>query len=308
MTEKIDLVIANPTGNITIMVVSPIPRERYQEVAGKLLLLDFGEYCQWVKPDEHGRKSCKGEQVAFILSDDGTIPAMEMCGLEFCGNASRSFAYYRYKMFGDGTHPAVSVSGTNKALNACIYPVSDSTDANQDKCKDEAQIEMPLPLSIKTLDEASMERCGRIATEDLEIPDETDPIIVDFEGIAHLVMHKVEPTEETFIKIRDYVCTNIYPTTEAFGIMFIDENSFMTPVVYVRDVDTIYFEGSCASGTTAAGCAKAIHEPDSASSHSYTFNQPNGSLSVIVKKQDNIITDLILNGTIEMTDIITINI
>ena len=86
MSRTIDLVVLNPAGNTTILVLSPTDRSDYAEVANKLLEMDFGEQCPWAD-------SVKGEQVAYALDDPAPLPAMEMCGLEFCGNASRAFAY-----------------------------------------------------------------------------------------------------------------------------------------------------------------------------------------------------------------------
>ena len=86
MERNIDLIVANPAGNTTIMVLSPVAIEDYCRVSDELLRIDFGEYCSWAD-------TLYGEQVAFITDNDGT-PHMNMSGLEFCGNASRAFAYY----------------------------------------------------------------------------------------------------------------------------------------------------------------------------------------------------------------------
>ena len=91
MYDNLDVVIADPAGNITIMVLTPVDRKDYAQVAQQLLK----------------DKTLNGEQVAFMLPDSDRkqttnhndslsdndlsagYPAMEMCGLEFCGNASR---------------------------------------------------------------------------------------------------------------------------------------------------------------------------------------------------------------------------
>ena len=85
MSKNLDIIIADSSGNITIMVLTPVERNEYKNVAQQLLDME-----------ELG-----GEQVAFVLSapadtDAGQpiVPSMEMCGLEFCGNASRAFAFY----------------------------------------------------------------------------------------------------------------------------------------------------------------------------------------------------------------------
>ena len=91
MTRGIDLIVFDPAGNTTIMVLTPVPRSEYADTAKRLLEIDFDEHCSW-------RGTAYGEQVAYIVPEDDSgrnEPIMEMCGLEFCGNASRSFAYYR---------------------------------------------------------------------------------------------------------------------------------------------------------------------------------------------------------------------
>ena len=43
MAEKLKVIMANPAGNATVLVLSPVPRERYAEVAGKLLQINPAE-------------------------------------------------------------------------------------------------------------------------------------------------------------------------------------------------------------------------------------------------------------------------
>ena len=50
----------------------------------------------------------------------------------------------------------------------------------------------------------------------------------------------------------------------------------ITPVVYVKDVDTTYFEGSCGSGTTA--CAAAFGLEKGEGIHHFVFPQPAGTI------------------------------
>ena len=66
----------SPTGNITILVTTPVPRDRQGEIAARLLA-----------PDCVG-----GEQVGFIEppSDPRAAARLQMMGGEFCGNATMS--------------------------------------------------------------------------------------------------------------------------------------------------------------------------------------------------------------------------
>lgn len=275
MGRKTDLIVANPAGNITIMVLTPVPREEYQETANRLLEIDFGAYCSWAD-------SVMGEQVAYILPEcksyNGTeYPAMEMCGLEFCGNASRSFAYYRKLMY-DRNSQSIDI-----LVSGCDHPLT----ATVDTAAHNVQIQMPLPAEISDMDGNTF---------------------VDLGGISHLFVQNPEASIEAFSKFRQQAYSR-KPDMEAFGVMFMDtETDTMTPVVYVRDVDTTYFEGSCASGTTAASCARALAEPEASGTFTYTFKQPEGTLYASVTKSDGRITDIQLSGNVELSDIITVEI
>lgn len=68
--------VANPAGNITVLVKTPIKKESYANVAEKLLSLIDG-----------------AEQVGFLAKPlFGGAIRLEMMGGEFCGNALRSTA------------------------------------------------------------------------------------------------------------------------------------------------------------------------------------------------------------------------
>ena len=64
----------SPTGNITVLVTTAVPRDRQPEVAAWLL-----------KPEVAG-----GEQVGFVEppTDPRCAARLQMMGGEFCGNAT----------------------------------------------------------------------------------------------------------------------------------------------------------------------------------------------------------------------------
>ena len=72
------------------------------------------------------------------------------------------------------------------------------------------------------------------------------------------------------------------------GVMFWNtKEDFLTPVVYVRDVDTTYYEGSCGSGSTA--CCIAFGLEAGEGNHFYNFRQPAGTIeaSCVISKVDS---------------------
>ncbi len=287
MTQKLDIIVFDPAGNTTIMVLTPVPRSQYAETAKKLLEIDFGPQCGW-------REVAFGEQVAFIVEENNQdvteAPIMEMCGLEFCGNASRSYAYYRVLFLGEGEN----VDGNKKKVNVRVSGCSEILTAVVDPNRRDSVIQMPLPVDLKMIDTAPAGIEG------------TYPLVV-FDGISHIVIPGVDPDEETFHRIREFIYSEVDPEMDAFGVMFInEEKDLMSPVVYVRDVDTTYFEGSCASGTAAAAIAKAAKQTDG--TFEYVFRQPDGTLYASVKKKDGQITEIGLGGIIEMTEILHVEV
>ncbi len=289
MSRTVEVIVANPAGNITIMVLTPTPREEYQSVANKLLEIDFAKLgVSFTSSLIDDSPEIKGEQVAFILPDDDEgFPQMEMCGLEFCGNASRSFAYYKAVAAGSNLRELdVKVSGCDYPLHATINPL------NHD-----AKIQMPLPVRYFTL---SSQELG-LGSE------ERDIMLVDMDGISHLVIEGVPASIETFDRIRNYLYEHKGMDMEAFGIMFMDHDKLsITPVVYVRDVDTTYFEGSCASGTTGASCALVYDCPDGV--YEFSFEQPKGLLHTTVTRRDGETKEVKLSGLLELSKVVRVTI
>lgn len=267
MEKKYDIIVADPSGNITIMVLTPVDRNEYTQVAQMLL----------------DNKKLKGEQVAFMLPDGSSeYPSMEMCGLEFCGNASRAFALYKAMQSEPMANEiTVNVSGCNKPLKAVVDV--------QTGC---VEMDMPIPTGFREFSAEEL-RLGK------------NGLLVTLDGIAHLILQDIPPMKETFEDLRHYIYETYDADMPAFGVMFYDTcNQMMTPVVYVKDVDTTYFEGSCASGTLAAAYAVGTTKEDG--THEFTMQQPGGVLNAKVVKKEGRIENIYLNGPITLSDIITI--
>ncbi len=256
MKKKIDIIVANPSGNITIFVKTPVPRSEYQPVAAQLLAMD--EFA--------------AEQVAFILpqtpgSESGVDGAMEMCGLEFCGNASRSFALMLAQEAGETgiTKKTVQVSG-------CTEPLTVELDMESQRAK----IRMPDPLSCEKKQECT---------------------IVDFGGILHIIVEDLPPEKEIFEMMHRRIYDQMNPP--AMGVMFWDSaEKKLTPVVYVKDVDTTYFEGSCGSGTTALAAAFSLGKPDG--TYSWTVPQPAGTIDATAVVKDGRAAELYIESPVEI--------
>ena len=71
--------LADPAGNVTLLVTTPVPREDYATLAARLLSI----------PELHA------EQVGFLAPPQGEgVIRLEMMGGEFCGNALRCAGLY----------------------------------------------------------------------------------------------------------------------------------------------------------------------------------------------------------------------
>lgn len=122
---RIKVRVADPAGNITVFVTTPVEREKYPAIARQLL----------------AREELKGEQVGFIEKTDQGDFRMEMMGGEFCGNASRSFGYLLCQQAGEERQEQeVDVSGSPRPLKVIA-----------DRREGTSQIDMPLPKRMELL-------------------------------------------------------------------------------------------------------------------------------------------------------------
>lgn len=282
MKKRFDCFVADCSGNITIFVTTPTDRSDYKVVAQALL-------------DD---VALAGEQVAFILplaNTGDSLPRMEMCGLEFCGNASRAFALYdaasSNKLDAGFAESTVSVSGCDVPLSARVHDAE--VVPSSMACDAVVEMDMPVPVSAKVLSAS-------------QLGISKDGLLVDMDGISHLILTDIAPSGELFDDIKHRVY-ELDPDMPAFGCMFCDTvNGLMTPVVYVRDVDSTYFEGSCASGSVAASYALAKDAADGI--HEFALQQPEGALYTSVVKEKGLIEGISLKGLVTLSDMIEVEI
>lgn len=125
---QIRYVSADPAGNLTAIVLTPIAPQARAEIAARMM----------------ARCPEGVEQVGFAdeASLTGDLPRLCMMGGEFCGNAARAFGCYAAKVRRKGeTQLSVSISGAKK-------PVSVEIDCS----RNHAYAQMPLPYALETLD------------------------------------------------------------------------------------------------------------------------------------------------------------
>lgn len=176
------------------------------------------------------------EQVGFINLDVDN-PELMMAGGEFCGNATRSSAWRILE--GKPGLINIKVSGVDRKLKAGV---------SQDL---EAFAQMPIYPDI-----------SNISFEDQNKKNCT----VKMEGITHYIdfdRSKIDGLSNDEIKVMamDTIKSKGLDKFPAAGVIFVSEKENgldIFPVVYVRDINTVFCETACGSGTTAVGMCLAL--------------------------------------------------
>lgn len=169
------------------------------------------------------------EQCCFVTlpRDPKAVARVEMFGGEFCGNATRSVVW----MITKGVNYAglIEVSGVERPLE---FRVNDG----------EVKVEMPLPKG-KTL-----------------VRSVSEGTLVQLDGISQLVVTRRQDKQTPRELLEDLLKSNKYDLSSqpAVGVSYYDQTSGKAEFcVWVKDVDTIFDETACGSGTSAIGVAVA---------------------------------------------------
>ena len=294
MKRNLEIIMASPAGNRTIFVLSKVEREDYGEVGKQLLAME----------------ELAGEQVGFVLSEN----EMEMCGLEFCGNASRAFGFMVAK------NPECKLEATGPEIVEIKVSGSDAPlRVEVDLSLDYAKIEMPLPYQALELCINSEGKVTNLKGDTVNIYNSNPNIfnntnafpILIFEGICHAVLIDIPFSQELYDALLEYLKATF--DIPAIGIMFYDsKTNHLMPVVYVEAVDSTYFEGSCASGTIALALilSQNLSKNKSHSNESCSFeiHEPAGSLEAQIIKENGVPVKCFIGGSVGLEDPIRVQI
>ncbi|GMO26497.1 MAG: diaminopimelate epimerase [Termitinemataceae bacterium] len=269
---NIDIIIADPCGNITAFVpAKKIPFTNIE--TAKKILAD---------------KTMNVEQVGFFTmpteTADSNLWHLEMMGGEFCGNAARSFGLFcakKRKLTGKNSIP-VSISGTQ-------LPVIVNVDVEENF----AEVEIPPHLKIDQL-------LHKLNPHESKIL----PVCV-FDGITHVIAKNISANKKNFFDIKK-IAESAMSTetsksgnnkTNALGIMFFDsQNQFLQPAVYVYKTESLVFESSCASGSAAFAICKYKDITDC--NEIFLLKEPGGIIQVGIKKTADKIDSITIGGKI----------
>lgn len=262
---KIEYIVANPSGNITLLVLNPVARALHSTVADRLL-----------------RQQPAAEQVGYLTLAAGKPLRVDMMGGEFCGNASRSAAAYALQLAGKAEASYdVSCSGCADVLQTSVTRQADGSVV--------AQIEMPMPEAI----EAVIVDVGGLPSRFFRIA---------LPGIVHFV-HIVQDIEQVdkalfWQALYDYAKDE---GNEAFGLILFDPTQLkMIPAVYVTATDTLYWENSCGSGSAAVAATLATLGKRNVSCD---VKQPGGAISIAASVQEGTLRHLYIGGPVTLSDV-----
>ena len=260
--RKILLQMADPAGNKTAFVLNGARHEDYAGIADFIM--------------EH--TDTGAEQVGFVNGVD----SFDMSGMEFCGNAARAFALLSAMGYIDGKGTDSDEAVLDITVSGRANPVS--CQVNKETCY--TRISMPLPKRVKTLKHCDFK------------PAEGCKVMV-FDGILHLIIEDAEYTSENFDQIKQAMTEQFDPP--ALGVMYLDRDTLnMTPVVYVKDVGSVFVEGSCGSGTTAAAAYLSDGLEDG--EYSYEISQPGGTILATVVKKDGSLESMCIEGPVDISE------
>lgn len=264
---NIDYVKLSPTGNITVLVKTPVPRSLHGIVAARLLRADC----------------VGGEQVGYVegASRPGTDGRLQMMGGEFCGNATMSLGALVARGAGlaDGAAADLSfeVSGSPGPVPCRIRRLGGAWVGT---------VSMPLP-----------ERVGEIVLDadggPLAAP------IVQMPGISHLILPAGAGLGEAQLR-RRLPQWNRQIGADALGALLWDgAKQAIDPLVYVPSAGTLVREHGCGSGTAAVGCWLATQRGEPVQAE---ISQPGGVIEVKVTVKDGTITSLAITGKVEILE------
>ncbi|MDH5533725.1 MAG: hypothetical protein OEX81_04855 [Candidatus Pacebacteria bacterium] len=212
------------------------------------------------------------EQVGFVNLDIENVELM-MAGGEFCGNATRSTAWLALN--GQPGELEIKVSGVCELLKAGVKENGDSW------------AQMPIYQSP-----------DRITIDD------DGNAIVEMDGITQVIMNNpFEVVDEEEVKTFAYQKLSkmgLLDSVPAAGVMLVSAENGVTkidPVVWVRDIQTLFYESACGSGTTAVGLVRALMDQ---SSISQKVLQPSGmAIEVVVEFDSEQFSYAAISGPVE---------
>lgn len=256
--ENIQYKIFNPGGNITALVDGTEFTVNQKKLINKRIL----------------ESNLEVEQVGFLSK---TKKRLEMAGGELCLNATRC-AILEYLKGKEGVME-ISVSGYNKKIIGKIY-------SNK-----MVEIEFNIEKELKNLVEIK-EGFLCVKLNGIVIA------ILDEEKSKEYVL-KLNKNEEKAKQCIKQIMKKMNFKEKAIGVILLENYNGQTkinPIVWVKSIDTLYYETACGSGSLGT----AIYNFIKNNQNKNKFIQPSGySIEVEIIGNENYISKAIIKGSVE---------
>lgn len=252
--------ILNPSGNITGLVTKDTPREKYSEIANQIM-----------------SENPSVEQVGFLKKYSDKIFRLEMSGLEFCGNASRAFACFLVKNnYVKDNKFQISVTGYDGLIDCFVE-------------KKNGNFFSTIDLKFKN---ALINYLEKKELNGEEI------FMINLPGISHIFldMDKFKFDEKNCKKDAKEIIKKLnLINIPAIGVIWFKKNQ-IHPVVYVKDIDSLFYENSCGSGSMAFGLYQTFLKKNNGLFKFDVIQKNNEIVEVNVELENKIINSLKLSG------------
>ncbi|SCS68029.1 histidine racemase CntK [Staphylococcus caeli] len=242
----------NPTGNMTVLVHSEHNRTEYAEIANQMM--------------QTSHVCC--EQVGFIESvrfENCQNFKLVMSGNEFCGNATISFLHYLNEQ-----HLIKATEQLNALKQHTLQiQVSGRSDLVDCKVHNDGyyEVSMPQPQCVDQV-QLTLRNQSITATR------------INYESYLHYVIPIDHTSQELQQEIEQFVRTTQWEQSlKTIGIMLFNrKEQYLSPLIYLPEVQSIIWENSCGSGTASIGIFEAYHTKRA--SESLVVHQPGGHIIV----------------------------
>lgn len=224
--------------------------------------------------DEILSKNPKVEQVGFL---DKKSKRLEMAGGEFCVNATRCAIFECLE--GKQGSIDIKVSGCNGKIKGGIEEEEIVYANMKINKKVDSIIEVNENFDIIKLDGISL--------------------IVMSEENSKTYINKLEKNADETKKELKEIMSNLNIDEKALGVILLEKNEYnlkIYPIIWVKAINTLYYETACGSGSLAA----AIYKNNKEGINKIDILQPSGySINVELKLKNNIIESAIIKGIVE---------
>ena len=184
---------------------------------------------------------------------------LEMAGGEFCGNASAAAAVLLSNILAEST-VRYDVSGFDGNVTADVVSLSDGQ------------------YRVRTSFDGMNYAVGKHTYKDRPLK------IIDMKGIVHVLIEGAFPASN-YESVHHELTTSLgLDEREAVGVIWYtqqEQGVNMYPVVWVRKVDTLYYESACGSGAIAAALCTGRHD----------IIQPTGRTITVRIDEDKVMTE-----------------